>query len=373
MYNKMKILHMTPPIVNNGIYRYIFNNWEYMDHNRFEFSFLMQAPEELMKTDEWKKYRFEIRYFSIPQRVDPDRFRKEIYNILSDGYDVIHLHTSYWRGFMIEEIAMELGIPRVIVHSHSSFIDQNDAIERERQLEIHNNLKSKFSSEYATDYWACSKVAADWLYGPNIPRERIKILPNAIDIDKFKYSEDTRIKLRRKYHLEDKLVLGCVGRFEYQKNQTFLIDILKKLQDKRHDAFLILIGEGDKENELRKKVHEYGLDDSILFAGWKNDVNNWLQAFDIFVLPSLFEGFPISLIEAQSSGLECIVSDTITRDSKINDNVYFYELDIDKWVEKISDYSTEIDRKMGSANVKLAGYDLVDAAKLLEDYYLNKC
>ncbi len=368
----MRILHMTPPIVNNGVYRYIFNNWEYMDHNKFEFSFLMQAPDELMKTDEWRKYGFEIRHFSIPQRVDPERFRKEIYNILSDGYDVIHLHTSYWRGFMIEEIAMELGIPRVIVHSHSSFIDQNDEVERDKQLEIHNLLKKKFSVDYATDYWACSRMAADWLYGPNIPRDRIKILPNAIDIDKFKYSEDARKKIRQEYHLENKLVLGCVGRFEYQKNQVFLIDVFKKLHEKRRDVFLIMIGEGIKETELRQKVHEYDLDKSILFAGWKKDVNNWLQAFDIFVLPSLFEGFPISLIEAQASGLECIVSDTITRESKINDNVCFSKLDLDKWVDNILNTCPKIDRENGVKKIKLAGYDLVDSAKLLERYYLNE-
>lgn len=360
---------MTPPIVNNGVYRYIFNNWEYMDHDRFEFGFLMQAPDELKKTEEWKKNHFEIRSFSIPQRVDPDRFRKEIYDILSDGYDIVHLHTSYWRGFMIEEIAMELGVPRVIVHSHSSSIDQNDPEERKKQMEVHNELKAQFSDRLATDFWACSNLAAQWLFGPQIPKDKIRIMPNAINVDSFRYNPAVRNRLRKQYCLDDKIVLGNTGRFEYQKNQEFLIEVFKRVHDRIDNAFLVLIGEGLKEDALRSLVNGYGLNDHVMFAGWKNNVNEWLQAFDVFCLPSLFEGFPISLVEAQTSGLKCIVSDSVTREVDITGDINYESLDLDKWTDRIVGLCNDNPRIDRSNDMINAGYDLKNAARRLESYY----
>lgn len=366
---KLRVLHMTPPIVNNGVYRYIFNNWEYMDHEEFDFGFLMQAPNELKKTKEYKKYGFDIRKFSIPQRVNPERFRDEIYSILSDGYDVLHLHTSYWRGFMIEEIAMEIGVPRVIVHSHSSAIDQNDPVERSNQLEIHNNLKDRFSDKLATDFWACSNLAAQWLFGPQIPQEKIRILPNAINVENYMFDQSVRDRVRNKNGLCGKLVLGNIGRFEYQKNQSFLIDVFKRVRDSINNAFLVLIGEGLNEGELRKRICKYGLDDYVLFVGWQDNVNEWLQAFDVFCLPSLFEGFPISLVEAQTSGLKCIVSKNVTNEANLTGDICYECLDAEKWASKIGDWASGYDRSDSSDDVIEAGYDIRSAAKKLENYY----
>lgn len=360
---------MTPSVVKNGVYRYIFNHLKYIDRDRFEFSFLMQDPKELMKTEEYEKYRFEIRSFSIPQRVDPVRFRKEIVEILSDRYDVLHLHTSYWRGFMIEEIAMELGIPKVIVHSHSSSIDQADTREREEQRKIHEEMKRQFDETYATDFWACSHMAADWLYGPQIDRHRIKIMPNAIETAKYTFCERDRNHYRVKYGLDGKLVLGHTGRFEYQKNHRFLIEVFAEVHARIPHSVLVLIGEGPEEASVREWVCARGLAETVLFLGWRDDVAEWLQAFDIYCLPSRFEGLPISLIEAQAAGLQCIVSSFVTREVQITDQVDFLELDVQQWCEKIEECAEPYERQDTSDQIICAGYDMEQQVKLLEKEY----
>ena len=370
----MRILHMTPPIVNNGVYKYILNNWEYMDHDKFRFSFLMQAPEELKKTEEWKKYKFEIRSFSIPQRVDPERFRKEIYDILSDNYDVIHLHTSYWRGFMIEEIAMELGIPKVIVHSHSTNVDQIDPVERAKQLAEHERLKALFSEKYATDFWACSKLAADWLYNPSIPRDKIKILPNAIDTKKFKFNPEARKALRQRLGVEDSFVIGNIGRFEYQKNQEFLIDVFREIHKEYPKTKLILIGEGRNKAKLEELILEYSLEKAVELVSWQDNVEEWYSAFDVFCLPSRFEGLPITVVEAQASGLPCILSDIITDEVEITQLVQRIPLIAKEWEDIIRDIlsSFSIDRGDYQKELKMSGYDIEDSAKRLMELWSEK-
>ena len=366
---KKRILHMTPSIVKNGVYQYIFNHLNHLDRDRFEFSFLMQDPKELMETEEYEKYRFEIRSFSIPQRVDPSRFRREIMEILSDRYDVLHLHTSYWRGSMIEEIAMELGVPRVIVHSHSSSIDQPDAGEREGQRKIHEEMKRRFNETYATDFWACSHMAADWLYGPQISRSRIRIMPNAIETDKYTFCENDRKYYRSRYGLDGKLVIGHTGRFEYQKNHGFLIDVFVKVHAAIPHSVLVLIGEGPEEIPVKEAVKERGLQDAVIFLGWRDDVAKWLQAFDIYCLPSRFEGLPIALVEAQAAGLHCIVSDFVTREVQITGLVDFLELDVQLWCERIKKSAEAYERLDTSKQIIGAGYDIRQQVKLLEKEY----
>ena len=367
----MRILHMTPPIVNNGVYKYIFNNWEYIDQDNFRFSFLMQAPEELKKTEEWKKYRFEIRSFSIPQRVDPERFRREIYDILSDNYDIIHLHTSYWRGFMIEEIAMELGIPKVIVHSHSTSIDQIDSEERAKQLEEHERLKALFSLKYATDFLACSKLAADWLYNSSIPRDKIKIFHNAIDTKKFKFNSASRRVLRQRLGLEDLFVIGNIGRYEYQKNQEFLLDVFSYIHQEYPKTKLILIGEGRNKAKLEKSIFEYGLEENVELVDWQDNVEDWYSAFDLFCLPSRFEGLPITVVEAQAAGLPCLVSDSVTDEIEITPLVKRIPLITEEWANVIKNNLSSglMERGDYTKELKLCGYDIEESAKKLMELW----
>lgn len=371
--NKIRILHMTPPIVNNGIYKYIFMLYKYIDKSRFEFEFLMQAPEELMKTKEYHEYGFKIRSFTTTQRENPEKFRKEIYDILSDGYDVLELHTSYWRGFMIEEIAMEIGIPRVIVHSHSSGLDNNDAVERDRQMKIHMQFKQAFGAQYATDFWACSWKAADWLYGDKIPRDKIKIVNNAIEVEKYQYNPILRENVRKQLGLENSFVIGHTGRFEYQKNHEFLLRVFKSVCLDKPYARLLLVGEGKLRENIEKYAEELGISKQVISLGWRNDIPELLQAMDMYCLPSRFEGLPIVMVEAQCADLKCITSSEVTEEAAILDDFQRLPLDEEVWVQNINQYiSAPKKRDENIELIRKSGFDIKTEIKNIEKLYSNK-
>lgn len=368
----MKILHMTPPIINNGIYRYIFTLLKYINKEQFEFSFLMQDPKALMQTKEYQEYKFDIKSYSTVPRENPEKFRKEIYEILSEGYDVLELHTSFWRGFMIEEIAMEVGIPKVIVHSHSSGIDCCDAIEREKLLIGHEQLKKEFNVNLATDFWACSKEAGEWLFGEHIPKEKIKYVHNAIEGKKYQFNTLIREKKRKELNLENSFVIGNTGRLEYQKNHEFLLRVFAKVKKHIANAKLLLVGEGVLRTYLETLCVELEISDSVQFLGWRNDVNELLQVMDIYALPSLFEGLSIVLIEAQASGLSCIVSDCTTAEAGITDNFKQLPLQIDEWVDGILKTHDECsDRRSYIAELNKAGFDISSEVNNIERLYLE--
>lgn len=367
-----KILHMTPPIVNNGVYKYIFSNLKYIDKSKYEFAFLTQAKSDLEATEEYKKYGFQIHNFTTTQRENPQKFRQEIMDILSMDYDVLQLHTSFWRGFLIEEIAMEIGVPKVIVHSHSSAIDIVNPQKRAQLYEEHLNYKSIFDVSYATDFWACSQLAADWLYGDKIPKDKIRIMRNAIDTEQFMYNEAVRKQYRERLNLEGKFVIGNTCRFEYQKNHEFLIRVFVQVHKIHPNTTLLLVGGGQKMATIKRLVKAYGIEDSVYFLGWRDDVDKIYQAIDLYCLPSLFEGLPIVLVEAQAAGLPCIASSTITMEAKIANHVRYIDLIEKNWIDAIEEFMDGFHRKDMEEEIKKAGFDIRDQVKVIEAEYA-KC
>lgn len=366
---KIRILHMTPPIIKNGIYQYIFSNLSHIDRERFQFDFLVGKKEELMQTKEYQEYHFGIRAFSVTPREDEKRFREEITDILSDGYDVIQLHTSFWQGFIIEEIAMNMGIPKVVVHSHSSGIDEKDPIKREMLMQDHERLKKQFGWEYATDLWACSRQAADWLYDEKIPRDRICIVPNAIDIEAYAFREDVRARLRKELGLEGCYVLGHTGRFEYQKNHEFLLKLFAEVKKKIANAKLLLAGNGSLLGRMQELARQLGIERDVLFLGWRQDIADLLQAMDIYCLPSRFEGLSIVSIEAQASGLKCLAGDAVPEEAAVTDNFTALPLEEAAWVNEISKWENGYERSAPRKQIRESGYDIKEQIKKLEQEY----
>lgn len=367
--NRKRILHMTPPIINNGVYKYIFNHLACIDRERFQFDFLTRNAKALMITEEYRKYGFSIQTFRNTERSNETDMRKEISDILSQGYDAIHLHTSFWRGFLIEQIAMEMKIPKVIVHSHSTWVDVKDDKKREEILRIHNSYKEKFDFRYATDVCACSGLAGDWLYGAQIPREKIQILPNAIDVEKYRFRPEVRNALRKELGLEDKTVVGSIGRFCYQKNQSFLIRAFAKAREQNKKLFLLLIGGGELKDELKKLIADLGLRDAVCCLNWQDNAQDYFQAMDVFCLPSLFEGLAITSIEAQAAGLKCLLSDTISKESGVTDMVTFLPLREDIWIEEMIRSGQAGEREQKDKEIEAAGYNIRSAVKRLENLY----
>ena len=354
----IKILHMTPPEVQNGVCQYIFNHMPFLDQSRYEFSFLTKASKELAETKEYARYHFPIYRLDGVQREGQAGFEREIRGILDRGFDVIHLHTSAWRGFLIEEIAMEMKIPKVIVHSHSSGIDFVSENEREQIWKEHTYYKEKFTMDYATDVCACSELAADWLFSDNIPRSRIQILPNAVDVRKFHFVPEVRERLRRKLGIEDRVVIGNVGRYSYTKNQEFLVRCFAEAYKRNPKLYLILIGQGENISYIRKLVNELDMKEHIRCYGWMENIHEFLQAMDLFCLPSRFEGLPISAVEAQASGLKCLISDAVTRETDLTGLVRFIPLEKDCWIDAMGEAGEDADRDIMDQAFEKAGYSM---------------
>ena len=364
-----KILHMTPPDINNGVYRYIFNQMKYIDQNQYCFEFLTRNKDGLMETKEYQQYHFAIQSFQNTERESRYGLREEITHILKQDYDVIHLHTSIWRGFMIEEIAMELQVPKVIVHSHSSGMDFSSKEERERLLKIHEEYKSAFDMSKATDVCACSKLAAEWLFGPQIPRNIIKIMPNAIEVEKYQFRPKRRKELREKLGVSNRIVIGNVGRYCYQKNQEFLISAFAKAQKNNKKLFLLLLGEGELQSDIEQMIRKLGVEKSVLCLNWQQNVEDYLQVMDVFCLTSRFEGLPISVIEAQAAGLPCFVADTVTDEVKITDLVTFLPLIEEEWKLALEQSAMNDNRECFNREIAQNGYDIREAVCMLEELY----
>lgn len=295
--------------------------------------------------------------------------RKEISDILRQGYDVVHLHTSFWRGFLIEQIAMEMKIPKVIVHSHSTWVDVRDDKKREEILHIHNVYKEKFDFRYATDVCACSHLAGEWLFGEQIPKERVQILPNAIDVEKYHFRREIRERMREKLGVADRIVIGSIGRYCYQKNQDFLLRAFAEAKAYNKKLFLLMIGGGELKEELKRLIGELGLKEDAACLNWQEHVEDYLQAMDIFALPSRFEGLAITAIEAQASGLPCLFADTISEETKVTELATFLPLDEQVWAEKMAQSIPAGDREWRDKEIKTAGYDIRTAVKKLERLY----
>ena len=207
-------------------------------------------------------------------------------------------------------------------------------------------------------------MAGDWLYGK---KTKYTVFNNAIELDKFVYNEQIRNRIRKQYHIEDKYVIGHVGRFCYQKNHDFLIDIFEKVHEREKDSVLLLIGEGELEDEIKAKVHRLGLDECVIFAGTCNNVNEMYQAMDVFVLPSRYEGLPVVGVEAQAAGVPCLFSSNITSEILMSKNAMQIQDNIKDWINIIMQY-TKFEKDSVS---NLKKFDILTIANDLQNRYME--
>lgn len=367
----MKILHLASPKLG-GIEAYIFNHYKYMNQEEFQFDFMTQNAD-LQNADEYRDFQFNVKLLPTTAAKDPESFANRVREILLEGYDVLHLHTCYWTGFRIEEIAKEVGIKRVIVHSHSTFIDEPNPEKRQMLFAHHEEVKKDFSQDLATDFWACSAKAADWLFGPQIPGNQIRIMKNAIEVERFRFNPQKRKQIRTELGLQGNFVLGTVGRLTFSKNQEFLIDLLFELRKTCQNAKLIIIGDGELRQALERQTYERDLKDAVLLPGWKTNVEDYLSAMDMFLLPSRFEGNPISLIESTASGLPAVIATTVTEEAILTKSVQQIPADIAQWNLAITHLANaKSNREDGIETVRNAGYDVNQQAKVLEAMYRGK-
>lgn len=309
------------------------------------------------------------------RRDNPVRYKKDMKAFFKDHaaeYDVIWVNLCSLANIDYLKMAKKYGIPVRIIHSHNS----RNMDSRLRGI-LHKINKKKIG-RIATDYWACSYEAAKWFYPDKIINSgQYRLIYNAIDTSSYRFNEDIRDNYRKELNIEDKIVLGHIGRMHFQKNQSFLLEIFAEFKKIHSNSVLMLIGQGEDEDMLHEKTKLLGITDSVMFMGIRNDVKNLLMAMDVFVFPSLFEGLSVVAMEVQSSGLPAVASDNVIPDYAVADE-NFHRISLERgaadWAKEADLLlkSDDINRKNGVDKVKAAGFDIVSQAKDLQDWFLAK-
>lgn len=364
----MKILHLASPGIG-GVETYIFSHYKFMDQEKFQFDFLTQN-RALEHAEQFKDFQYKVRLLPGTAAQNRELFISTARDILADGYDVLHLHTCYWTGFLLEELAKEAGIRKVIVHSHSNFVDDAYPEKGKFLFDRHEAIKKEFSKDMATDFWACSTEAADWLFGPQIPRNEIRLMKNAIELEHFQFDQKKREHIRDELNLQNSLVLGTVGRISHAKNPEFLIALFEKFHQKHRNSKLIIVGDGELRPDLERRIREKNLSDSVLLLGWQIHVEDYLQAMDLFLMPSRYEGLGIVALEAAASGLQCAVSDQVPEELESIDHIRRVPLEVSAWISALEELEQlPSDRRAGTEILRAAGYDVKQQAKILGELY----
>ena len=359
----IRVLHVVTYMGRSGLETMIMNYYRHMDRSRIQFDFLVHRDFRADYDDEIESLGGRI--YRLPQLIPwSGSYHKALNGFFAEHpeYRIVHVHQDCLSSVILKA-AKNQGVPVRIAHSHSSSQDKN------LKYLIKLFYKRQIPS-FATELFACGKEAGDWMFG-GVP---YRIVNNAIDTRKYTYCPERRKNIRKQLGIDpEAFVVGHVGRFNTVKNHTFLLDVFGELRKKNRDAVLLLIGEGDLRGEMEKKAQALGMYNSVIFTGMRSDVPDLMQAMDCFVFPSLYEGIPVTMIEAQAAGLPCVISDAVPAESRKTDLVKQISLKESAvgWANQILTHrwDTRPDTEKAIAD---AGYDIVANARWLQNYYLEQ-
>lgn len=346
-----------------GIETMLMNYYRHIDRNEVQFDFLCNKTKPGDYDSEILSMGGRILHTPGLNPFKFGRYLKYMKQLFKEHpeYKILHAHNDAFVWYSLYA-SKKNDIPTRISHVHSAAF----SIDYKWPLKVICRL---LIPSACTHMWACSKKAGRFYYGD---KAAFHIHSNAIEISKYLFDANLRSQIRLKYGLEDNLVIGHVGRFVWQKNHTFLIDIFAEIYRRTPKARLVLLGEGSKMDTIKAKVESQGLSDAVLFMGSVSNVREWYQAFDMFILPSHWEGLPVVGVEAQAADLPTLFSDDITEEVKILPSTAFMsrKLPASAWAEKcmqmMHDHKT---RKDCSKYVREAGYDIeIEAQKLVDTY-----
>lgn len=361
----MKILVVnTVPTEKNGITNVIFNYLEALNSQSIQMDVVMINEADYTYKEIVKKNGGKYHVIIRSNAKIPSYFLKLCRIIHSEKYDVVHIHGNS-HSMVLELLAAKIGGCKArIVHSHNTTCNS---------VFIHRLLTPLFNSLY-THALACGEEAGKWQYGNSRP---FTVLNNGVYTDRFCYNEDNRISIRRKLGLlERDILIGNVGHFWGEvKNQSFVVAIFNELYQKDSRYKLCLIGDGSFRSTIKQQVENLGLQSKVFFTGNIDNVNEYLNAFDLILMPSLYEGLPLTLIEQQANGLQCVCSDVITKEVDKTGNLLFISLkqSAEDWAKEVSCFVNLDNRPVRSKeaieNIKKAGYSINNEALKLFYFY----
>ena len=357
---KVKVLQVVSKMHQGGIENFLMNVYRKIDTDKVQFDFIVHHKERCCFEDEIEKLGGKVYHFSVMDDKNLIKYFFEINKFFKEHkeYNIIHAHLASI-GFIYLFFAKKNGVKIRIAHSHGT---------------AHlNNLKGRIKGIlfhlfpfFANYYMACSTEAGKFLF----PNKTVEIVPNAIEIEKFQFDANIRNDIRNKYNLNDKFVIINVGRLNLQKNHIFLLRVFRKVVDLNKNAILVLIGDGEERHNIENEIINLNLESTVKMLGIQKNVSHFYSASDVFVMPSFWEGLPVTGVEAQVSGLNCIFADTITKEVIVTKQTRFLSLNEkeEKWAEEILNLNP-INRNKIKINNNM--FDINYLAKYMEEKYIK--
>lgn len=363
----IRIAQVIGKMMNGGVEAVVMNYYRHIERSKIQFDFIVDEDSTYIPREEIESLGGRI--YIVPPYQKLYKYIPTLIKLFKENqYKIVHSHINTLSVFPLYA-AKKAGVPVRIAHNHST------AAPGERKKNILKYTLRPFAKVYATHYAACSRYAGEWLFGKrSMERGKVTIFNNAIDLNKFKYDENVRNEIRKELGIVDKFVVGHVGRFCYQKNQEFMIDVFEEVYKQNPNAVLMLVGDGPDRGKIEEKVKDLYLSDRVMFMGNRNDVNRLYQAMDVFVLPSRYEGLPVVGVEAQAAGLPCVLSNKMTVETKMTDNVTFLGINdsAKEWAKIISSINILPRNVRAYIDLFNNGFSITDrACKLTELYESN--
>lgn len=343
-----------------GIETSVMNYYRNMNHEKIQYDFI-NPYENFYFEDEIKSLGGKVHKVSGFDK--PVRYIRDVINVIRQGrYDIVNIEMLSALNIYPIIAAKMAAVEHIIVHSHNSGMG-GGTVKR-----LVHHINKIFINTVADVRWACSKTAADWMF-----YRGARIVNNAIDLEKYIYNAHSRRKIRREFKIGNEFVIGTVGRLMPEKNHKFLIEVIFEILKKDPTAKLLIVGDGPCMQELKLLARSRGVEDNVILAGDRSDTALVYSAMDVFVLPSYFEGLPMVGIEAQASGLPCVLSDAITDELKVTEVVNYLPLELlaAEWAQHIMSNKTRLTNKESTRALNESGYNIKLEAKKLENFYLS--
>ena len=360
----IRVLHVLNGLGRGGTEAFIMNVYRAIDREKVQFDFLVRSTENSAHEEEITRLGGKI--FITPafprHFLQNKKAVKKFFEEHASEYEAVHVHANALMYVEPLKAAKKADVKKIIMHSHST--QAMNPI-----YKIWHLANKKRIGKWITHKLACSTEAGAWMFG-----EDYTLVNNGIRLEKFDFNPQKREALREELGIKESFVVGNVGRFVPVKNHAFILDIFEEIKKQKEDAKLLLCGDGELRLEIEELATKKGLKEDVIFTGNVANVEDYLQAMDVFLLPSKYEGLGIVLVEAQASGLPCVVSNTVPGDGFLDGLVEVLHLGDEPalWADKVLASSFDKTRKSNVVTFNQKGYSVESTAKLLEDIYLAK-
>ncbi|WP_025739370.1 glycosyltransferase family 1 protein [Aquimarina pacifica] len=373
-----RVLQVFAIMNRGGAESMIMNYYRNVDRTKIQFDFLVHRKEKAAFDDEIESMGGKIYKFDPINPIFPGAYYQKLRAFFEEHkeFSVVHSHTNTFSSFTLK-IAKEFNIPCRIAHAHNALekikvkdlFDGKEAIKEVFKKIIKLRVKNNIHAS-TTHNFSCGDKAGKWLFGKN---STFRIMNNAVDAKAFAYDNEVRNKYKKEFDLENDFVLGHIGSFTVQKNHSYLLKVFASVVEQKPNCSLLIIGDGPLRKSLEKEAASLSIEDKVQFLGIRTDIAQLCQLLDVFVFPSLYEGLPVTLIEAQSAGIKIVASDRITEEVLLTNDIEFLPIEIEPkvWAEHILQ-KVAADRVNNYETIKEKGYDIKNNAEIIQNFYLEQ-